>query len=629
MALITLNNLSLSYGTKLLLNNINLSIEPRERICLIGRNGVGKSSLFKLLQGQVTADSGQIDSTSGLVITSLQQDIPRDLSGTIFDVVASGLGETALLLKKFETLTKKVYEEGQDDLLPSLQKVQEEIDLLNGWDVASRVNTVLSQMNLEGEQLVSTLSGGLIRRVLLAKALVLNPDILLLDEPTNHLDIETICWLETFLLNYEKTIVFITHDRSLLKKLATRIIEVDQGQLFSWACSYTEYLERKKVQLASEEKMQQLFDKRLAEEEVWIRQGIKARRTRNEGRVRRLEAMRQERGQREQRVGKVKFQTQSVDQGGKVVFEVENLHYAVGGKTIIENLSTKIVRGDKIGIIGANGCGKSTLLQLLLGELKPNAGTVKVGTNLVVSYFDQRREQLDESKPVVDNVYDGAEFIEINGKSVHVMSYLGDFLFTPLRARAITKTLSGGERHRLLLARLFTKPCNLLILDEPTNDLDAETLELLEERLLDYEGTLLLVSHDRDFLDHVVTSTLVFEKEGQVNEYIGGYEDYLRQKPLEKPRVKLAEKPEEKTKTVNPVTNSKLSYKEKLELEQLPKKISDLEDSIQTLQATLLDADFYKKSAEQAASIHKELDQLSQTLNQSYIKWEDLEKRNA
>lgn len=590
MLLLTLRNIHLAYGpTEVLLENAQLTIETRERICLIGRNGAGKSSLLKLIEGQIHCDSGEIERAPHLKIAKLIQEIPRDLTGTIFEVVASGI---------------------QD---------------LESWEIDLRVETILSKMDLNPEQDVSTLSGGYIRRVLMAKAIVTEPDILLLDEPTNHLDIATIDWLENFLLKYNKTILFITHDRLLLDKIATRIIEIDHGQLVSWKGNYTGYLKHKEAQLSAEAKKNDLFDKRLAEEERWIRQGVKARRTRNEGRVRELEAMRVERQKRRERVGTVNIQTQSVESSGKLVFELDHVSHSYGDKPIIKDFSSVVMRGDKIGIIGVNGSGKSTLLQIIMEQLKPMSGSFRQGTRLDISYFDQQREQLDDTKSIVDNISDGCDFVTINGKAIHVMTYLSDFLFAPARARMSTKVLSGGERHRLLLARLFTRPSNVLILDEPTNDLDMETLELLEEKLAEYEGTLLLVSHDRSFLNNIVTSTWAFEGNGQVNEYVGGYDDYLRQRP--DPSKLKEKKAVEKASPAVQKPARELSYQDKKELEKLPGVIEKLEKERDKLYLVVADPNFYQKSKNETQVVQQQLQKIEADLAAAYQRWETLDGR--
>jgi ATP-binding cassette subfamily F protein uup len=623
MPLMTLQNISLSYGAAPLLHAANLTIDAKQRICIIGRNGAGKSSLLKIINQEIMPDDGEVVTTSTLRVAKLEQEIPQHLSGTVYQLVASGLAAHTALLQEYYALSEKLATESTPKLLDQLHQLQQQLDQADAWQIEQRVEAVLSKIGISGELEVNALSGGMIRRVLLAKALVTDPDILLLDEPTNHLDIATIEWLENFLLNYSKALVFITHDRSFLKKLATVIVEIDNGQLQRWDCDYTKYIERKAELLAAEEKANELFDKRLAEEERWIRKGIQARRTRNEGRVRQLKQMRVEHQQRRERLGSVNLQQQKVSYSGKIVFALDKVSYKTADKVIINNFSAQIMRGDKIGIIGANGCGKSTLLKLLLGELQPTSGHVEQGTQLKISYFDQTRAQLDENKTVIDNVSTVSEYIDINGKSQHIISYLADFLFTAERARTPVKALSGGERHRLLLARIFTQACNVLILDEPTNDLDAETLELLEERLLNYTGTMLLVSHDRDFINNVVTSTIVFEGEGRLVEYVGGYDDYLQQRPaftIDKPAVKT-----EKITPPKKIPAVKRSYKEQRELEELPKKIEKLEQQILQLQNTMSDSDFYKQSAEKIASSQQQLTDLEAQLAEAYGRWEQLE----
>jgi ATP-binding cassette subfamily F protein uup len=629
MSLITLRNISLGIGSDALYESANLIIEPRQRICLIGRNGAGKSTLFKILQGEIMPDKGDVERQQNLTIAKLEQDIPTHLSGTIFDVVASGLGAAGKLIMEHEHILQALEHDSDPTLLDKLHTVQQAIETHHAWHLEQQIKTILSKMNLDATQEVAKLSGGMIRRVLLARALVSDPDILLLDEPTNHLDITAITWLEDFLLSYNKTIIFITHDKRFLERLATQIVEIDQGKLMIWDGDYHSFLRHKEAQLAAEARANELFDKRLAEEERWIRQGVKARRTRNEGRVRALKQMRAERQQRRTRPEQMRLQQQDLALTGKIVFEAKDISYSVGGKTIIRDFSTIIARGDKIGIIGPNGCGKSTLLQLLLGQLQPTSGSVTQGTNLSISYFDQRREQLDESKTVQQNIYDGGDFLTINGKTTHIMSYLQDFLFTPQRARTPTRSLSGGERNRLVLARLFTKPSNVLILDEPTNDLDMETLELLQEYLLDYTGTILLVSHDRDFLDQVATATFVYEGDGKVTEYNGGYDDYLHAKKAPSTPIIAAPNATKKSTHTNTSTvKQKLTFKEKQELEQLPVNIENLEQEQQSLQEALLTADFYKKSKEEISVHNLRLTTVESELKTAYDRWAELDQDN-
>jgi len=625
MALITLRNIQLGYGGPLLLDKVDLAIDRGERVCLLGRNGAGKSTLMKLVAGEIQPDDGQLNIQQGVLITRLAQEVPAGIEGTVFDVVSGGLGDLGELVRRYHQISLQLAEEGSEPLLEELSRIQHELEADDGWQTEQRVETVISRLSLDPDSDFRALSGGLKRRVLLARALVQGPDLLLLDEPTNHLDIDSIDWLEEFLLSYGGALLFVTHDRMFLRKLATRIIELDRGGLTDWPGDYENYLRRKEEMLNAEEKANERFDKKLAQEEVWIRQGIKARRTRNEGRVRALKAMREEFSQRRSRTGQVKMALQEAERSGKLVVEAEDVHYAWDEKPVIKGLSTTIMRGDRIGIIGPNGCGKTTLLNLLLGKLKPDSGLIRQGTKIEVAYFDQLRAALDEEKSVQDNVADGSDKVEVNGQSRHVISYLQDFLFTPDRVRQPVKALSGGERNRLLLARLFTRPANVLVMDEPTNDLDMETLELLEELLLEYKGTLLLVSHDRAFLNNVVTSSLVFEGNGQVNEYVGGYDDWLRQrKPLEvakpvkkKPAKAPAAKPESRPK--------KLSYKDQRELDMLPQRIEALEAELEAIHATMADPDFYKKGGDEIAGAQHRLEQIEAELAQAYERWEALE----
>lgn len=626
MLLMTLRNICLGYGDKLLLDQANLTINSGEKIALIGRNGVGKSTLLKLINQEITQDSGEIEGNPGLITAKLVQEVPTDFHGTIYDIVAQSLADIGELLIKHQHMTLALADDSSDKILHELHDLQQKIEANDAWKWHQRVEKVISIMQLKPDTDVSVLSGGMRRRVLIAKALVTDPDILLLDEPTNHLDIESIIWLEKFVQSFQKTIIMISHDRMFVEKLANRIIEIDQGKLFRWDCNYPTYLERKEAQLAALEKEENLFDKKLAEEEVWIRQGIKARRTRNEGRVRSLKKMRDERQQRRKPIGQAKIHRHKHDDSGHKVFECHKVNYAYDERPIINDFSCKILRGDKVGIIGQNGCGKSTLLKLLQGRLQPQSGKIKTGTNLTVAYFDQQREQIDDKLAVMDNVCEASDFVEINGKSKHVLSYLRDFLFTPERARAPASVLSGGERNRLLLARLFTKPCNVLIMDEPTNDLDSETLDLLEEHLLAYTGTLLLVSHDRSFINNVVTSTLVFEGDGQVNEYIGGYDDYLRQRPTIE--AKLEKKPAAtKTTTVTreKPKAKKLSFNEQRELDLLPGKIDAIEADIATLQSLMTAPSFYQKTPDEIADVSSQLKQLEKDLSKAYQRWQKLD----
>ena len=526
MALLRLAQASLAFGDKPLLDHVDWVVHPGERVALIGRNGEGKSTLLKVIAGQLQLDSGTLWQAQQTRVGMLEQELPAADQLSLYQVVEQGLAEIKQLRAEYDRLAVQAHDESA---LKQLEQLQHQLEAVDGWHLEQRVERVLLRLGLPAEVKMAELSGGWRRRVALARALVAEPDILLLDEPTNHLDIETIDWLEQLLLEFKGTLIFITHDRSFLQRLANRVVELDRGQLFAWEGDYQGFLKYREQVLADEARQNALFDKRLAQEEVWIRQGIKARRTRNEGRVRALKAMRNERAQRREQQGRANFSLEQAQRSGKLVVDACNASYSFDQQRIVDDLSVRILRGDRIGLIGPNGVGKTTLLKLLLGDLEPDSGRVDRGTNLQVAYFDQLREQLDPEKSVIDNIAEGREYIEIQGRRKHLIGYLGDFLFPPERTRAKVKSLSGGERNRLLLARLFSKPANLLVLDEPTNDLDLETLELLEEILCEFEGTVLLVSHDRAFLDNVVTSTLVFEGQGRIREYIGGYEDWLRQ----------------------------------------------------------------------------------------------------
>lgn len=636
MNLIELKKAGLHYGTQVLLDDVDLAIEKGQRICLIGRNGAGKSSLLKVLAGDVLLDSGSVWRQPELKIARLEQDLPEADDLSVYDVVASGLAEAGALLTAYHRCLEE-----EPDNLDRLAQLQHDIDGCDGWSLQQRVDTVISRLQLPADKVMAELSGGWRRRVALAKALVIDPDVLLLDEPTNHLDVMAIEWLEKQVLDFNGAVVFITHDRSLLQTLATDIVELDRGHIRSWHGDYQSFLEFREQQLAEEERHNALFDKRLAEEEKWIRQGIKARRTRNEGRVRALKAMRDERTQRRERQGSANLQLNSAGISGKLVAEVNDVSHGWSDQLVVRNFSSVIVRGDRIGLIGPNGAGKSTLLKIILGQLEPNDGSVKCGTNLEIAYFDQLRDQLDLEKNAVDNVSGGRESIDINGQSRHIISYLSDFLFTGERARTPLKTLSGGERNRVLLAKLFSKPSNLLVLDEPTNDLDVETLELLEDVLAKFDGTVLLVSHDRAFLDNVVTSTFAFEGEGYVREYVGGYEDWLRQGGKwpelgsNKAKVAVAEEPvvedgildESTLKESKPASKplKKLSYKFQRELEQLPGDIEKLEESVEALEAEIADPDFYQGDHQIVTEKLERLGQLQGELEEKYGRWDELE----
>jgi ATP-binding cassette subfamily F protein uup len=625
MSLIQIQRLDFSVGGPLLLEHVDLSIEANERVCIVGRNGEGKSTLMKLIAGELQPDDGEVRVQSGVIVARMAQEVPQATSGSVFDVVAEGLGDLGRLLARYHHLLA----EGDFD---ALGEVQNQIEAQHGWDLDRRVSDVLTKLELPADTDFAALSGGMKRRVLLAQALVRKPNVLLLDEPTNHLDIEAIGWLEGFLKQFEGSIIFITHDRSFLRALATRIVEIDRGQLTSWPGDYDNYLRRREERLHAEAQANALFDKKLAQEEVWIRQGIKARRTRNEGRVRALKALRRERAERRELSGNAKMALANAQASGKKVIELDHVHQAYGGRVLIDDLSTTIMRGDRVGIIGPNGAGKSTLLKIMLGELKPQRGEVSLGTGLQIAYFDQHRSQLNDSLNALDNVAEGREYIELNGQRKHIIGYLQDFLFSPERARAPITRLSGGERNRLLLAKLFAQPSNLLVMDEPTNDLDVETLELLEELLTEYKGTLLLVSHDREFLDKVVSSTLVLEGDGKVGDYVGGYSDWLRQKPAERMAAASPSSTTKPSQTEVPTAASasekpkrKLSYKDARELEQLPARIEQLEAEIAKHAEAMNDPSFYQQDN---AAIQKANDALAKAqaeLDSAYARWTELD----
>ncbi|MBL3529083.1 MAG: ATP-binding cassette domain-containing protein [gamma proteobacterium endosymbiont of Lamellibrachia anaximandri] len=626
MSLIRLRNIQLGFGGPLLLDGVDLSIERGERICLLGRNGAGKSTLMKIILGELTADDGERVVSGGVRIARLMQEVPKALKGSVFDVVANGIGELSEVIKQYHQISTRLAETGDETLLEPLARVQHELEAGDGWQLEQRVETVISRLSLDPDMQFEALSGGLKRRVLLAQALVIEPDLLLLDEPTNHLDIESIDWMEEFLLGYGGALLFVTHDRAFLRHLATRILELDRGRLTDWPGDYDNFLRRKDEMLNAEALENARFDKKLAQEEVWIRQGIKARRTRNEGRVRALKTMRDEHSRRRTEAGQVRMQLQAGERSGKLVVEVDDISYAWEGEPVIRGFSTTIMRGDRIGIIGPNGAGKTTLLNLLLGRLQPDSGCVKLGTNLEVVYFDQMRSQLREDLSVQDNVGGGSDKVEIGGSSRHIISYLQDFLFTPERARTPVKALSGGERNRLLLAKLFTKPANVLVLDEPTNDLDVETLELLEELLINFTGTLLLVSHDRDFLDNAVTACLVFEGEKRIAEYVGGYSDWDRHR---KQRQALPVASSEKAVKSGPNPPKKgagkLSYKDQRELGALPQRIEAIEKAIEDIQQQLSDPEIYQQGGDKVTGLQQELKELEQELEAAFDRWETLE----
>lgn len=625
MALLTLRNIGLAFGGPPLFNGIDLQIEPGDRLCLLGRNGTGKSTLLKLVSGELGPEQGEVVRQQGLRVALVSQEVPPGVGGSVFDVVASGMGNAAELLAEYHHVAHKLALEGGSELLQRLENLQHELEATGGWHLHQAVNQVLDRLQLDADADFFSLSGGTKRRALLARALVAEPDILVLDEPTNHLDIETILWLEEFLLRQVKTLLFVTHDRAFARKLANRVAELDRGRLYAFSCGYDAFVERREELLAAEVTRQALFDKKLAQEEAWVRQGIKARRTRNEGRVRALKKMREEHRQRRERLGTARIQLQEAERSGGLVAEAQGISFSYEGRPIISNFSTTIMRGDRIGIIGPNGSGKTTLLRLLLGELEPQSGQIKLGSRREVLYFDQMREQLDLNKSVQDNVGEGNDTLIINGVSRHIIGYLQDFLFSPERARSPVSILSGGERNRLLLAKLFTKPSNVLVMDEPTNDLDVETLDLLEELLLDYSGTLLLVSHDRDFLNNVVTSTLAVGKNGQVREFVGGYDDWLRQAGDEEAAVKVQSQPAQEKIRPQKERARKLSFKEERELESLPDTIAGLEQEQEKLHTTLGDPDFYKSAGAEIAVINARLESLELELAEAYRRWEELD----
>ncbi|MGH8145262.1 MAG: ATP-binding cassette domain-containing protein [Rhodanobacteraceae bacterium] len=618
MSLVQLQRVDFSIGGPLLLERVDLSIEANERVCIVGRNGEGKSTLIKLISGELRADDGEVRVQNGVVIARLPQEVPQDTAGSVFDLVAEGLGDLGRLLAHYHHSLAI----GDFD---ALGDAQAKIEAQHGWDLDRRVDEVLTKLGLPGDMDFSALSGGMKRRALLAQALVRKPDILLLDEPTNHLDIEAISWLETFLKQFAGSVVFITHDRSFVRALATRIVEIDRGALTDWPGDYDNYLRRREERLHAESLANALFDKKLAQEEVWIRQGIKARRTRNEGRVRALKALRNERSERRNLAGNVKMTLGHTKASGKKVIDLKHVTHGFDGRVLIDDLSTMVMRGDRIGIIGPNGAGKSTLLKIMLGELIPQLGTVELGTSTQVAYFDQHRLQLDNSLNAVDNVAGGLEFIELNGQRKHIIGYLQDFLFSPERARAPITRLSGGERNRLLLAKLFAQPSNLLVMDEPTNDLDVETLELLEELLLDYKGTLLLVSHDRAFLDNVVSSTLVLEGRGRIGEYVGGYSDWLRQRPAEQSAAPRASKLASKIDTPPAAAKRKLSFKDQRRLEQLPGRIEQLEREIANQAAAMNEAAFFQQDSSAIVQANQSLVALQADLETAYADWAELD----
>ncbi|MGE4291558.1 MAG: ATP-binding cassette domain-containing protein [Desulfovibrio sp.] len=647
MALLSAKNLSISFGGPLLLDGVSFQIEEGQRVCIVGRNGQGKSTLLRLLSGDLTPDSGEIVRSQGVSVARLSQKVPENVTGTVYEVVTGGLGELGATLAAHHAASECIAdpnasERTREQALARLPEIESQLERLGGWEALSTVDAVLSRLSLDPAPRFETLSGGLKRRTLLARCLAGAPDVLLLDEPTNHLDIESIAWLEEFLLRHVRTLVFITHDRMFLRRVASRIIELDRGRLADWTCDYDTFLERRDALLEIEEKQRAEFDKKLAREEAWIRQGIKARRTRNEGRVRELEQLRRERSQRRERLGRADIQVQEAGRSGKVVAKAEYVTFGWGGAPVFENLTTTIMRGDRVGLIGPNGAGKTTLIQVLLGRLQPTAGTVRLGTGLEIAYFDQHREELDPDKTVRDSVADGNDVVTIAGNQRHVMGYLKSFLFEPDRANCPVRLLSGGERNRLLLARLFTRPANLLIMDEPTNDLDAETLEMLEDRLLEFQGTVILVSHDRAFLNNVVTSTLAFEGQGRVVEYVGGYDDWLRQRPAPEADKSKARSARAGSKAAarpdhagqDDAKPRKLSFKEQREksalaeeLAALPGRIEDLEARIEKAHADMSTPEFYKRPALEITQAQDALVALEAELETIFARWEEAEAR--
>jgi ABC transport system ATP-binding/permease protein len=635
MPLITLDRVSIAYGHLPLLDSCFMQVEMGERVSVIGRNGTGKSTLLRIINGEQEPDSGSVGKQPGIRTARLEQDATLSANRPVFDVVAEGLSDLGNLVTAYHHAAVEVAVRGTDASLDRLGRLQHELEELDGWRVEQRVELVLARLGLPADALVDTLSGGWRRRVLLARALVAQPDLLLLDEPTNHLDIEAITWLESFLADYPGAVVFVTHDRAFLQRLATRIVEIDRGKLASWPGDYVTFLRRKEECLANEAVNQAKFDTRLAEEEVWLRQGIKARRTRNEGRVRALMALRAERAARRAQMGTARIQLDAADPSGKVVFEAKEITKSFAGVPVVKDFSARILRGDRIGLIGPNGAGKTTLLRLLLQELPPDVGAVRRGTNVQVAYYDQQRAQLDPEKTVFETIGHGSETVMVNGRPRHVHGYLRDFLFQPEQARSPVKALSGGERNRLMLARLLVQAANVLVLDEPTNDLDLETLELLEAQLVDFPGTLLLVSHDRVFLDNAVTSTLVFEGGGRIREYVGGYDDWLRQRAavideaVVRPQRRVAEPPAEPLAPERQQARKKLSYIEQREFERLPGHIEALEAELQQLNASIAAPEFYLETPEAIRQALARVENLQNELLQSYALWDDLDSKKS
>ncbi|KPH95070.1 ABC transporter ATPase [Pseudoalteromonas porphyrae] len=634
MDLIRISKAQLAYGTHPLLDNADAVIETGERVCVVGRNGAGKSTLLKVLDGQVILDDGEINQLGSIKISRLEQDPPKGASGSVFDYVAQGMPEIANLLIDFHHVSTELQTDCTDKLLNKLERLSNQLEAADGWRFDSRIQLVLTQLELSPDAKLESLSGGWLRKVALARALVSEPDLLLLDEPTNHLDMESVMWLEQFLKEFKGGIVFISHDRAFIRAVATRILDLDRGKLISYPGDYATYLEQKAHDLKVEETQNALFDKRLAEEETWIRQGVKARRTRNEGRVRELKQLRNERKQRVDQVGKTDFNIETADRSGKLVFEAKHLNHAFNKDKVIANdFSTLVMRGDRIGLVGPNGIGKTTLLKLLFGDIEADGGIVKQGVNLEFAYFDQYRQKLDEEATVQDNVAEGKQEVMMNGRSRHVLGYLQDFLFPPARARTPVKALSGGEKNRLLLAKLFLKPSNILVLDEPTNDLDIETLELLEDIINQYQGTVLIVSHDREFIDNTCSSVWAFEGNGVITDIVGGYSDYEayvnyladEQKKNTQPVIKKIEVAPITPVVKNDNKSNKLSYKLKLELEQLPSKLEEIEKALEAQQIVVNDGDFFKQDASETTKQLNHLAQLESDLEAALERWEELE----
>lgn len=635
MNLVQLKNASILFGQPPLIDAADVNIQSQERVCILGRNGSGKSTLLKVISGELKLDDGQRIVASETVISRLQQDPPENTQTRVFDYVAEGLGQNADLIKAYHEQANIIVTDHSEQAMNKLQALQEQLDANNAWQLEQRIENVLTQLSLPAEKLLSDLSGGWRRKAALARALVSQPDVLLLDEPTNHLDIDMVKWLEKTLISFTGSLVFISHDRSFIRNMATRIIDIDRGQVVSYPVNYDKYLEQKAHDLEVQATHQKEFDKKLAKEEVWIRQGIKARRTRNEGRVRALKALREEYKARRKVVGTAIIQGGEVQRSGKRVFELKHIDFGYPQQILLRDFNLLINRGDKLALIGPNGCGKSSLIKLLLGDITPDSGEVERGVNLEIAYFDQHRSQLELDKPLIDAIADGKREVTVNGAPRHVISYLQDYLFSPERVNAPVSTLSGGEKNRLMLAKLMLKPSNLLILDEPTNDLDVETLELLESLLVEYQGTVLLVSHDREFIDNVVTSSLVFEGQGKVNHFVGGYSDtrawYEQQERRETKQQKAVVHTEKaaapKTNKATQKKTNKLSYNDKKELEQLPKTIEQLEADIATLQMQISDANFFLQGPDLTQPVLDKLQKNESALEQAFERWEELEDR--